>query len=270
MKDDLGDRMKAYERVQTDRKLSAHGTPVYARIDGRGFSKFTKGLRRPYDERLSSAMIATTEHLVAQTHARIGYTQSDEISLVFLLDGPNPSEELLFGGKVQKLASILASLATAAFTRQVLTCGDPEFAAYAEKLPHFDARVFELPTPEEGANALLWRELDAQRNAVSMTAHHLFSHKALQGVTREAMLRMIENAEVDYEAYPAFFRRGTFVRRVTEERALTENEIAAIPEAHRPAPGQTFLRSSVKRLDLPPLLGIKNRVAVLFEGAAPA
>lgn len=268
-KDALGDRMKSYETVETERRLDATSTPVYARIDGRGFSRFTKGLRRPFDTRMSSAMIAATSHLVEQTNARMGYTQSDEISLIWLLDGENPSQEMFFGGKVQKLVSVLAAMATAAFTRAVLTSGDAEFAAYVEKMPHFDARVFALPSREEGANAFLWRELDAQRNAISMTAHSMFSHKALQGVSQEAMLRMIENAEVEFEEYPVFFRRGTFLRRVTRERMLTQEEWEAIPERHRPDPATPVLRSSVEAVEMPPFRTVTNRVEVIFDGAEP-
>ena len=48
MKDDLGDRMKLYEKERTGEKLDP-GSIVYARIDGRGFSKFTKGMDKPFD-----------------------------------------------------------------------------------------------------------------------------------------------------------------------------------------------------------------------------
>ena len=48
--DALGDRMKAYERQETELRFIPL-LPIYARIDGRGFSKFTKGFARPYDER---------------------------------------------------------------------------------------------------------------------------------------------------------------------------------------------------------------------------
>ena len=62
--------------------------PIYARIDGRSFSKFTRGFERPYDSRMSDAMIETMKGLVDKTHARLGYTQSDEISLVYMADNP--------------------------------------------------------------------------------------------------------------------------------------------------------------------------------------
>lgn len=70
--DELGDRMKRYERQETAQTFCPN-TWLYVRIDGRGFSKFTKGLKRPYDERLSNLMVKTTEYLVSETNARVGY-----------------------------------------------------------------------------------------------------------------------------------------------------------------------------------------------------
>jgi tRNA(His) guanylyltransferase len=37
--DEFGNRMKAYEAVETKRKFDPH-LPIYARIDGRAFSTF--------------------------------------------------------------------------------------------------------------------------------------------------------------------------------------------------------------------------------------
>lgn len=71
--DDFGNRMKGYEAAETGRKLDPM-LPIYARIDGRAFSSFTRGMERPFDMRLTTAMVETTKHLVHATHARIGYT----------------------------------------------------------------------------------------------------------------------------------------------------------------------------------------------------
>jgi len=57
--------MKEYEAQETARRFLP-GLPIYARIDGRGFSKFTKGMDRPYDARMSNAMVSATKVLVAK------------------------------------------------------------------------------------------------------------------------------------------------------------------------------------------------------------
>lgn len=93
----LGDIHKSYES-RTESYLLA-GCPVVIRLDGRSFHTFTKGLERPYDIRLSQAMIDTTAELIFKTGADIGYTQSDEISLGFKNNLDNP---IMFSGRVQK------------------------------------------------------------------------------------------------------------------------------------------------------------------------
>lgn len=68
--DSLGDRMKVYEYHETNRRFLPN-LPIYARIDGHGFSRFTRGMQRPYDERMSRAMVATAGALVEKTHATL-------------------------------------------------------------------------------------------------------------------------------------------------------------------------------------------------------
>ena len=226
-------------------------------------------MRRPFDPRMTEAMQATTRHLVAETDARLGYTQSDEISLIWEVPAGNPGSQMFFDGKVQKLCSVLAGMATAAFTRAVATSDDPEFTAYAGRLPHFDARVFNLPSRDEGANAFLWREMDATRNAVSMTAYANFSAKSLHAVSVAGMRERLTAAGVDFEAYPDAFKRGSYFRRAVVERTLSTAERERIPERHRPAPDALVIRTEVQRLDMPAFVTVANRAEVVFDGAAP-
>lgn len=253
--DDFGNRMKAYEAIETARKFDPL-LPIYARIDGRAFSAFTRGMKRPFDLSMTGAMVDTTRHLVHATHARIGFTQSDEISLVWLAD--QPGSDVFFSGKVQKMCSVLASMAAAVFATAI-----PR--EYADRLPHFDARVFQLPSKEEAANAFLWRAMDARKNAISMVAQAHFSHKALHGKDQKAMLAMLAEAGVAFDTYPASCRLGSWVRRELVERELTADELARIPEVHRPSGLVT--RSEYRILDMPPFNKVTNRVAVIFDGA---
>lgn len=256
--DEFGARMKAYEAVETERRFDVH-LPIYARIDGRSFSRFTGGMNRPFDDRMTSAMIETTRYLVDKTHARIGYTQSDEISLVWQAE--SESSDIFFAGKVQKMVSVLASMAAAKFATVT-----PE--GFRDRLPHFDARVFQLPSRAEAANAILWRAMDARKNAIIMVAQSRFSHKALFGKDQKTMLGMLAESGVDFEAeLSERFKRGTFLRRVTELRNLTDEELARIPEAHRPT--EAVERSSVIKISVPPFNMVTNREAFIFDGETP-
>ena len=92
----LDNRMKLYEALETKRSFLPR-LPIVARLDGRCFHSFTKKLKRPYDKRLSELMIEITKVLVEESCARIGYTQSDEITLILYND--DPASQLFFGGK---------------------------------------------------------------------------------------------------------------------------------------------------------------------------
>ena len=72
--DELGDRMKMYEQAEAGRRAMPL-LPLCVRLDGRGFSRWTRDLDRPYDVRLQRLMVATTEALVQETGALVGYTQ---------------------------------------------------------------------------------------------------------------------------------------------------------------------------------------------------
>ncbi|MEZ4237093.1 MAG: tRNA(His) guanylyltransferase Thg1 family protein [Myxococcota bacterium] len=260
----FGDRMKALEKRESGRRCLP-GLPVCARIDGKRFSRWTQGLARPYDPRLSSRMIETTRMLVTETQACIGYTQSDEISLVFW--DADPDHQTFLDGRIQKLTSLLASMATAWFNAG-LREAIPE---RADRPALFDCRVWEVPSRAEAANVLLWRERDATKNSVSMAAREHYGHGELNRCSAARMQEMLFAKGVNWNDYPAFFKRGTFVRRETTERRLSPAEREALPPLHaaRRDPDLVVRRSAVVAMDMPPFDKVLNREAVVFDGAAP-
>jgi len=256
----MGDRHKAFEARETMHRLMP-GLPVLVRLDGRAFHTFTRGLARPYDERLSRSMIETTKYLVDHTHASVGYTQSDEISLAF----PNidPDNQVMFDGRVQKLCSVLAAMATAKFNQQILA-NIPE---KAHLLPLFDARVYQYPTLDLAAESFVWRETDATRNSLTMAAHAYYSHKELHKAGYARKHEMLHAKGLNWNDYPDFFKKGTYVRRESVLKELTAAELARIPEKHRPT--GPVMRSVLRELAMPPITRVANVNAVLFEGQEP-
>src|SRR5215475_14364725 len=108
--DDLDKKMRQFETSHDFCVLP--GIFMVARIDGRSFTRLTKEVHRfeaPFDERFRDMMLATAEHLMAGCGFDVtyGYTQSDEISLLFAPD------ESAFGRKLRKLHSVLAGEASA-------------------------------------------------------------------------------------------------------------------------------------------------------------
>lgn len=240
--DPLGAEMKALEAAHQPPRLRPD-LPIYARIDGRAFSSFTRDLERPFDPRMLRAMQDTARALLEETSAVYAYTQSDEISLVWAPGGHGT--EAFFGGRIQKMASILSGMATAYFMRALL---DPDngLADRAALCPHFDARVCQMPDRESAARMIAWRGLDAERNAVQMAAQARLSHKSLQGVPVVDQIARLEGAGIRMADYPEAFRHGTQMSRVLVRRPLAPTELARIPERHRPDPGALVLRCEVR------------------------
>ena len=115
MPNSLENRMKAYEHIT--RNYLTRRIPVIIRIDGKAFHTFTKGIKRPFDDKLHEVMEVTTKLLLSNIQGcKLAYTQSDEISLL-LTDYDAIETDAWFGYNIQKIASISASMATLYFNR---------------------------------------------------------------------------------------------------------------------------------------------------------
>lgn len=239
----LGDRMKMYEQPTTSRK-AFKGQPLVARLDGKSFHTFTKGLERPYDQRLSQLMTATMAALVERFQAAVGYTQSDEITLVWHVpvDG---TREYPFDGRIQKIESLTSSFAAAYFNKHLAEY----LPEKADELPIFDSRAFTTPTLKEAYHEILWRQQDATKNAISMAAQSMFSHKSLQGLHGPEMQeKMWKEKGVNFNDYPAFFKRGVFAKRISRTRLMSTADYARIPREHWPESAM-IARTAVETFD---------------------
>jgi len=256
MNDNLGDRMKGYEQQETHARFIPN-VPVYARIDGRCFSQFTKGMHRPFDGRMHRAMVETTKYLVDKTNARIGYTQSDEISLCWYAPGVN--SEIFFAGRKFKMVGQLAALATGRFLLEAMKYW-PDRVECA--MPTFDARVFQVPDPTECTNAFLWRQRDCTKNAIQSLTRCHYSHKECNGKNTSAMQEMLHQKGINFNHEDWRFRRGVWVQKESNTRMLTDEELSKIPEQHRPT--GPVIRNRLVEFDVPPLSRLLNPVGVVF------
>ena len=238
MKDPLGDRLKDLEKSCQSQPLSSEGWLV-ARMDGNNFSKLTKVLAKPFDKRMSDAMISTTKILMTHFGADAGYTQSDEITLAWK---PRTEKgDWDYAGKKSKWLSLLGGMTSTTFSLEMLTTQN--CSHMTNQRPHFDARLIDGLSPTDAASFFLWRSEDARRNAIQMLAQHHFPKKSLMGQNLEIVkTRLIEN-QTPFEDQPDFFKNGTFIKTVY--RDMTRLERLAIPEKHRPDPDQPILRRTL-------------------------
>jgi tRNA(His) guanylyltransferase len=204
--DSLGDRMKEYESVPQTRLIRR--MPAILRLDGRAFHTLTKDLDKPFDQALHSVMTYTTSALYSEVQTCVyAYCQSDEISLL-LKDYTKLETQSWFGGNIQKICSIAASIATMNFNKHRLDFGQRHKRLLDCGNGMFDARVFNLPK-EDVVNYFIWRQKDAIRNSVNALGQAYFSHNQLQGKSQSEVLAMLGEIDIDwYKTVDPEYQRG--------------------------------------------------------------
>lgn len=178
--DDFDAKMRVYEQ-----SLDQYILPdmyIVARLDGRSFTRLTKEICKfeaPFDTRFRDMMIDTVKALM-QCGFRIiyGYTQSDEISLLFHF------KDNSFGRKVRKINTTLAGEASAAFSLKL------------GRVATFDCRTVPLPNKEKVADYFMWRQEDSHRN--SLNAHCYWAIRK-EGADQNTATEMLEGKSVSYK-----------------------------------------------------------------------
>lgn len=224
VRDDLGNRMKEYYENIPKTKLMRR-CPVILRIDGKAFHTFARGLQKPFDEVLVKTMQETMKYLCENIQGCVlGYTQSDEITLV-LVDYKKITSQAWFDYEVQKMCSITASMTTMAFNKffrdnvgdYLYENYDEQYLAdYIETLQNavdkgamFDCRCFNIPK-EEVTNCIYWRQLDASRNSIQMVGQANFSHKELQNKSCNDIQDMLMVQKgINWNDLPIYQKRGS-------------------------------------------------------------
>ena len=209
----LSSRMKDYEKTSDfslQRKM-----PVVGRLDGKSFSRLTRNLNRPFDSAFHECMVAATTALCGEIQGcQIGYTQSDEITLL-LTDWKTFNTDAWFGYRLQKMCSVSASIASVAFA----TAWRRNFGSITSPPAYFDARFWNL-APEEVNNMFLWRQRDAEKNSITGLAQAHFSHKELHcksGSDKQDMLMEL-SPPVNWNNIDTWKRRGSAITKVSYEK----------------------------------------------------
>ena len=235
----LGDRMKQYYENVTRTYLTRR-TPAIIRLDGKAFHTFTRGFDKPFDKCIVRSMQETMNFLCNSIQGCvIGYTQSDEISLV-LCDYQKLDTSAWFDYNIQKLVSVSASMATFKFLdcmRDYAYLLQHRLNAYnaitdygiehveltyeqamnkADKIirklqsgAFFDARAFSIPK-EEVCNYLIWRQQDATKNSVMTLAQQYYSQNQLNGVKyKQAEDKLFTEKGINWNDLPTAVKRGS-------------------------------------------------------------
>ena len=198
---DLDKKMRVYE--QSIDQVIVPGEYLVARLDGNRFTKLTKEVchfEAPFDEKFRDLMVDTVKSLMNYGFRIVyGFTESDEISLLF-----HPDEDT-FGRKVRKYNSILAGVASSAFSmalgRQAI----------------FDCRMIPLPNQELVKDYFRWRQEDAHRNALNAHCYWMLrkngasiseATSALEGKSVAYKNELLFQSGINFNELPSWQKRG--------------------------------------------------------------
>ncbi len=141
-----------------------------------------------------------------------GYTQSDEISLLF------DPRITTFDRKVRKYDSILAGEASA------------KFSLLLHDLACFDCRISELPNVDLVVDYFRWRNEDAHRNALNAHCYWLLRKEghtvqkataALNGLSVAEKNELLWQRGINFNELPLWQRRGAGLDWESFEKAGT-------------------------------------------------
>ncbi len=200
--------------------------------------------------------------MVEITSARIGYTQSDEITLLYYSDSYEC--QVYFDGNIQKMVSVIGSLCTAHFNNIVASCIPLD---ELKGLAYFDCRAFAVGSKQEALNQFIFRQDDSTKNSISCAARSFFEHNEIQDKNSSEMQEMMFSQHgMNWNDYPFQFKRGSFIQRKKVVKTFDLEEIISLPEKHaaRMNPSLQFERSVIEVFDFP-LRKIINAIDVLFD-----
>jgi tRNA(His) 5'-end guanylyltransferase len=216
----IAERMKRYESV-TDIRLTDR-LPILVRCDGKSFHTLTKALKfsKPFDCAFSECMTAAATFAASQMQGcMLSYTQSDEITFVVRTDQSDETTPW-FDNRILKMASVTASLVTAAFNRELsrVLGSEPGKGPCAS----FDCRLHPVPDMTEVVNNLIWRQQDCVKNSISSATYYEVSKKVGRGTARKMMQGLCGNEQqellfretgINWNDYDPKFKRGIVVFR---------------------------------------------------------
>jgi len=125
----------------------------------------------------------------------------------------------MFNGRIFKLGTLSVSFASVIFDRSLRSHTydstiDEKIVRDMDKLvPHFDARVFNVPDNNEMLNHLVWRCNEAIRNSVHALSHHHIPKKQTHKKNTKDVFDMLKEGNINWEDLEPKRKYGTLMKR---------------------------------------------------------
>lgn len=231
-------------QLQKDTKV-IEGRPLLLKCDSNSLSKFAQDLTRPYDPKITRALIDTAMDLMKYWGATLAYTHSDEI--VFLFENVIPktsnSIELLsvpYGGDINNMLSLFAAKTTLLFNSYLSKDNRIiEKNHRPEDLPCFKAAAFSVPDLSWALQWLAWRQKEGEKSYIDSVYDYISKsgsakHKKLDGISLKEKISYLNENGFSISDLSLSKRYGTFILKKKEMKFFSPEELENIPEEKRP------------------------------------
>lgn len=215
MSNKLKDRIEGYEAV-TDYKLLPR-VPIIICVNGRGFAKATQLLDKPYCPKFAECITSTMLRLCSDVEgALFGFQHNDEIVIVARNDYTNDTNPW-YDNKLQKIASVTSSIATAHFKHNADSVGLDMSGD-----PIFTTQVFTTPNVGEAVNTLIYKQQNNFHTSIQFACLYELIKKydkntireMLGGLSIDEKIDLLTQEGIDFNSYPLSFRRGVAAYKV--------------------------------------------------------
>lgn len=237
----LDTRMKMYES-QFESIINPYESYI-VRMDGRSFSTFTKGFKKPFDMNFINAMRLTAKDLIKKFNPQTVYFHSDEFTLCFdSLCTKDEYDKLpsryshIFNGRVCKIITTYASYCSVRFNYHInnIMAHCENISDYSESFiksvqafdETFDARVLRFDESQrfEMVNHQIWRSIrDSHRNAVNTYGQTFIGKKQILDKNQNQIIEMLKNVGIDWETVPLFIKYGIYCKGIYVENTNETN-----------------------------------------------
>ncbi|ABM80892.1 tRNA(His) guanylyltransferase Thg1 family protein [Hyperthermus butylicus] len=173
--------------------------PFALRLDGVGWGHRLEGFTQPRDLRVHRALVHAVMEVLRLLGGCCGYVVSDEANIVFLDEAP-------YGGRVEKLASISAAIASATVS---LELGRRLF---------LDSRVVKLYSKRDAYRYLLYRARVGFNNYVSTLYHQHLGSKKYTPPLHVMLHELREKTDLDPLKGPHWRSLGSCIAYLEAER----------------------------------------------------
>lgn len=237
--------MESFEDIEKKYEIKLDNKKVTIfRLDGHGFSKFTKNFKKPFDDNFTNAMKETAKKTFSYFNFSIGFVGSDEITLCIFPKKTKNNEicEIEFSGRIQKMISLLCGFVSVTFYKEF-----SKYYSLDDFTPHFDCRVYQVDTVEDCLKNISERITYTIKNSKMMFAQSYFSSKKLFGVNSNDAIKMVKE-EKGYDFEEIVNSDNIYGNVLTIEKIKTVKIISILEEERT----VEFMRTETKLSNIEP------------------